>query len=50
MSDDNDWEIWNGPPCKDLSAVFLVIAAIVWAILRSWPISVLALAFATFFI
>jgi hypothetical protein len=50
MSDGNDWEIWKAPACKDPSAIFLVIAAVVWAILRIWPISVPALAFASFFI
>ena len=51
MSDDNnDWEIWDAPTCTDPSAMFLVIAAVVWAVLRIWPISIPALAFVSFFI
>jgi hypothetical protein len=44
------WEIWDAPPCRSVSAIWLIAAGILVAILRVWPISVPFLAFGAFFV
>jgi hypothetical protein len=48
MNDDN-WEIWNAPPCRSVSAIWLIVPAILYAMLRVWPISIPFLAVVAFF-
>jgi hypothetical protein len=45
----DNWEIWDAPACRRVSAIWLIAPAILVAILRVWPISVPFLAFVAFF-
>jgi hypothetical protein len=49
MGNDN-WEIWDAPACRSVSAIWLIVAAILVAMLRVWPISIPFLAIVSFFV
>jgi hypothetical protein len=49
MGNDN-WEIWNAPACRQFSSIFLIVGAILFAMLRVWFISIPFLTFAGFLI
>jgi hypothetical protein len=44
-------QIWDAPPCREFSSIFLIVGAILFAILRVWlTIFSPFLAFGAFFV
>jgi hypothetical protein len=43
-------QIWDAPPCREFSSIFLIVGAILFAMLRVWFISIPFLAIVSFFV